>query len=298
MSYRAGMGVAIPTYRGGKSSRSRRAVKWRSAAAGLGQLATPAQQKKYWDAMAQACTQMANEGECLARVARHVPVTFEPGFAGLGSAIGVDAHAATHGDMISVGGHWAQRAVNAYNAYNGSSTRIHVGGGVGPATMAGLRAASHILPPTARPDDLRVTHDPSTSSARVTTKALITPALYQALARLNRVADPPRPPARTHHTTSTAAITAASTSPSTTPSPSSGKVPGDPTAPPTDTSATVGTAPDGTQVIVDEGDTDWTMPALIIGGIVVAGGVGFVIWNQRRLAPSTKNRGRKKRRRK
>lgn len=31
--------------------------------------------KKYWDARAQQCTMMADEGQCLARVARHVPVT-------------------------------------------------------------------------------------------------------------------------------------------------------------------------------------------------------------------------------
>lgn len=37
--------------------------------------------KAYWDARAKACAQMADEGECLAQVARHVPVTI----AGLGS---------------------------------------------------------------------------------------------------------------------------------------------------------------------------------------------------------------------
>jgi len=31
--------------------------------------------KAYWDARAKACQQMADEGECLAQVARHVPVT-------------------------------------------------------------------------------------------------------------------------------------------------------------------------------------------------------------------------------
>jgi len=37
--------------------------------------------KAYWDAKAQQCTEMGDEGECLARVARHVPITI----AGLGS---------------------------------------------------------------------------------------------------------------------------------------------------------------------------------------------------------------------
>lgn len=296
MSYRAG----VPGHRtvGKNFGDGARAY----ATAGMGSFATPAQMKKYWDSMAQACTQMADEGACLSRVARHVPVTIEPGFAGLGeglgTAIGLDAHATARGDMVSVGGHWAQRAVNAYNAFNGSTSRIHVGGGVGPATMAGLRAAAHILPPTARPDDLRISHDPSTSTARVTTKALISQALYQALGRLTRVADPPRPPRSTHRTTSTAAITSASVSPTTTPTPSSGKVPGDPTAPPTDTTATVGLLSNGQSVIVDEGDTDWTTPALIIGAVVVAGGVGFVVWNQRRMAAPKANRRRKHKRRK
>lgn len=36
---------------------------------------TPAKSKAYWDARAQACTQYGDEGECLAQVARHVPVT-------------------------------------------------------------------------------------------------------------------------------------------------------------------------------------------------------------------------------
>lgn len=36
---------------------------------------TPERQKQYWDAKARACQQMADEGACLAQVARHVPVT-------------------------------------------------------------------------------------------------------------------------------------------------------------------------------------------------------------------------------
>ena len=42
-----------------------------NAAMGYG----PRKMKAYWDARAQACRGMADEGSCLARVARHVPVT-------------------------------------------------------------------------------------------------------------------------------------------------------------------------------------------------------------------------------
>lgn len=46
--------------------------------AGVGMIYAPpgsAAYKSYWDAKAHQCVGMANEGECLARVARHVPVT-------------------------------------------------------------------------------------------------------------------------------------------------------------------------------------------------------------------------------
>lgn len=36
---------------------------------------TPAKVKAYWDAKAKACQQYGDEGECLAQVAKHVPVT-------------------------------------------------------------------------------------------------------------------------------------------------------------------------------------------------------------------------------
>jgi hypothetical protein len=36
---------------------------------------TKSKLKKYWDQRAQACQQFADEGECLAQVAKHVPVT-------------------------------------------------------------------------------------------------------------------------------------------------------------------------------------------------------------------------------
>lgn len=37
---------------------------------------TKAKLKSYWDARAKACQEFSDEGECLAQVARHVPVTF------------------------------------------------------------------------------------------------------------------------------------------------------------------------------------------------------------------------------
>lgn len=36
---------------------------------------TPQQRRAYWDARARACRQFADEGECLAQVAKHVPVS-------------------------------------------------------------------------------------------------------------------------------------------------------------------------------------------------------------------------------
>lgn len=45
---------------------------------------TPKKLKAYWDARARMCQGYADEGQCLARVARHVPVTF----AGLGQSTG------------------------------------------------------------------------------------------------------------------------------------------------------------------------------------------------------------------
>lgn len=275
------------------------------ATAGLGQLATPAQQKKYWDAMAQACTQMADEGQCLSRVARHVPVTIEPGFAGLGlltstvtgEALGHDLRRHPSGSTVSVGAHWVKRAINALNSFDGSHTRIHVNGPIAPATMAALRAAvARIMPPGTPASDLAVANDPA--GHRSTQRATISVAAETALARLTRVVDPPRPARTTHRTTSTPAVSAATGSP--TASASSGKVPGAPDAPPTDTTAVVGTAPDGTQVIVDEGDTtpDWLMPALVVGGLAVAGSVGIVMWGRSRAKAPTKNSRRRKRKNK
>lgn len=45
---------------------------------------TAKKMRAYWDARAKACQQFADEGECLARVARHVPVTI----GGLGQTTG------------------------------------------------------------------------------------------------------------------------------------------------------------------------------------------------------------------
>jgi hypothetical protein len=36
---------------------------------------TPSKRRQYWDARARACAQFADEGACLAQVAKHVPVT-------------------------------------------------------------------------------------------------------------------------------------------------------------------------------------------------------------------------------
>lgn len=55
---------------------------------------TKAKLRRYWDARAHACTQFADEGECLAQVARHVPVTIEApgmslnGYHGVGDTAG------------------------------------------------------------------------------------------------------------------------------------------------------------------------------------------------------------------
>ena len=50
--------------------------------------ATPA----YWNAAAQRCKQYANEGACLARIARRAPggITIVPGFSGLGQSTAQD----------------------------------------------------------------------------------------------------------------------------------------------------------------------------------------------------------------
>ena len=49
---------------------------------------TPDKLKAYWDARARMCQEMADEGTCLAQVARHVPVTLGGlgGYTGLGQA--------------------------------------------------------------------------------------------------------------------------------------------------------------------------------------------------------------------
>lgn len=45
---------------------------------------TPAKLRSYWNRRAQLCKTFADEGECLAQVARHEPVTITPGLGGLG----------------------------------------------------------------------------------------------------------------------------------------------------------------------------------------------------------------------
>lgn len=46
---------------------------------------SPAKRRAYWDARAKACSEFADEGECLAQVARHVPVTIGSYHHGMGN---------------------------------------------------------------------------------------------------------------------------------------------------------------------------------------------------------------------
>jgi len=269
MSYRAGgtpFRTVGPSY--GDGARA-------SSTAGLGQLSTPAQMKKYWDGMARACTQMADEGACLARVARHVPVTFQ--MAGLGQTGGAPlgmpaASFRTDSDARywQIDAHWVQRAINAWRAQNASrGALILVDGQSGPITLAALNAISPGLPAAA--------NVPPT--ARVSGWVAVSKTLAQQLAALPAVSDPSRPSSST--TTSTTLARSTSTSPST------GSKPG---AASTDTSAVVGVDPNGQAVLVDEGSSTqpaWLIPALIAGGVVIAGGVGYMIWKRRTPAPRT-----------
>lgn len=85
MSYSTGrgMGAAILTRR-----QANRAMGW-----------TKAKRRDYWDARAQECTEMGDEGACLAQVARHVPVTI----AGLGSGGGVAVPQAFNFEVVVSG---------------------------------------------------------------------------------------------------------------------------------------------------------------------------------------------------
>jgi hypothetical protein len=57
----------------------------------------------YWQAQANRCKQFADEGACLARISRHVPVTIVPGFSGLGqTSLGVMTLAARSQQLIAV----------------------------------------------------------------------------------------------------------------------------------------------------------------------------------------------------
>lgn len=286
MSYR-GMGVAIPTYRGSKMNAARALAsraQLRRAAAGLGYIATPAQEKAYWNEMAQACTQMADEGTCLARVARHAPVTIT--MAGLGQTGGAplgmpaaDFRTDTDSRYWQIDAHWVQRAINAWRAQNAArGALIYVDGQSGPITLAALNAISPGLPVAA--------NVPSTS--RVAGWVAVAKTLAQQLAALPSVSDPPRPSSSS--TTSTTVARSTSTSPSTGVKPGAGAA--------TDTSATVGTAADGQAVLMDEGSSSmpaWLVPALVAGGVAVAGGVGYYIYRSRKAAPA-KNRGKRRRR--
>lgn len=54
---------------------------------------TPKKRRAYWDARARACAEFSDEGECLAQVARHVPVTIGS-YSALGSSTGQDIRTA------------------------------------------------------------------------------------------------------------------------------------------------------------------------------------------------------------
>jgi len=60
---------------------------------------TPAKMQSYWRQRAQRCRGFADEGACLARVARHAPVTIVP--AGLGQTTAADV-GTTIADVTSV----------------------------------------------------------------------------------------------------------------------------------------------------------------------------------------------------
>lgn len=55
---------------------------------------TAKRRKAYWDARAKACTEFSDEGECLAQVARHVPVTIGSYHPGLGANTAQDVRTA------------------------------------------------------------------------------------------------------------------------------------------------------------------------------------------------------------
>lgn len=55
---------------------------------------TAKKRKAYWDARAKACSEFADEGECLAQVAQHVPVTIGSYSEGLGANTAQDIQTA------------------------------------------------------------------------------------------------------------------------------------------------------------------------------------------------------------
>lgn len=55
---------------------------------------TAKKRKAYWDARAKACAEFSDEGECLAQVAKHVPVTIGSYSPGLGANTAQDVRTA------------------------------------------------------------------------------------------------------------------------------------------------------------------------------------------------------------
>lgn len=130
---------------------------------GLGQATTAAQAnrqmgwtkaklKAYWDARARTCQEMGDEGECLAQVARHVPVTI----AGLGSYSGL-GQAINPQDIAEVASLTARIIANPEQTLRAQGPRVisaldqHI---VSPLVDKMAQAAApymvrYLLPPTA-----------------------------------------------------------------------------------------------------------------------------------------------------
>jgi hypothetical protein len=82
--------------------------------------------KAFWDAKARQCINMADEGTCLAQVARHVPVTIS----GLGTTF-------LPPGSPSFKAYWKRRAAACQGVANKGACLSHVAHNV-PVTIAGL----------------------------------------------------------------------------------------------------------------------------------------------------------------
>jgi hypothetical protein len=277
---------------------------------GLGSAPSAAERAR-WNAMAQNCKQFANEGACLSRLARRgIPITIESAwetaglgrdcsqfanagacysraardgraitvqgpFGGLGqltgrALLGPDRSRQARGAVTVVDGDWAQKGANAAlqaNGPGGGRNRIVVDGNVGPLTLTQLAISSRQYAGGGA-----VTGTPAGIGGRVTMPT----QLEQRLASLPEAPNPAVPTGRTSTTVAR----------STTASPSTGKLPGAADAPP-DASGTVGLGPDGMPTLVEGGGMPtWLVPALVVGGVAVAGSIGIVMWGRSRRAPA------------